>query len=123
MTRSLLRPWAVFVWIAASSVASQTLAGEAEVLLDQPEISTTVDNPVPPVVPTVYVVGRWIDPRTLVEYDKWRYDPLEPVTCSAVTSTCCGCATIVRTRRLVARSRRQSGFLWHGHRHEERRSK
>ena len=24
--------------------------------------------------------GQRIDPRTLVEYDKWRYDPLEPVT-------------------------------------------
>ena len=24
--------------------------------------------------------GRRIDPRSLVEYDKWRYDPLEPVT-------------------------------------------
>ncbi|MFH1267638.1 MAG: hypothetical protein ABIK89_18130 [Planctomycetota bacterium] len=25
--------------------------------------------------------GKRIDPRTLVEYDKWRYDPLEPVRC------------------------------------------
>jgi hypothetical protein len=25
--------------------------------------------------------GRQIDPRTLVEYDKWRYDPMEPVNC------------------------------------------
>ena len=24
--------------------------------------------------------GKRIDPRTLVEYDKWKYDPLEPVT-------------------------------------------
>lgn len=140
MTGSLFRTWAVFVCIAASSLASQSLAGEAEILLDQSEISTTVNNPGPPVVPTVYVVGRpdrtaqpvrmtkgltldgvrlsetllsesvlilqpngtgsWgyhagfdifrepdfrdgqrIDPRTLVEYDKWRYDPLENVTC------------------------------------------
>lgn len=140
MTGSLLRPWGVFVLIAASSVASQSPAGEAEIRLDRPQKSTTVDNPGPPVVPTVFVVGRpdrtvqpvrktkgltldgvrltetllsesvlilrpdgtgsWgyhagfdifrepdfrdgrrIDPRTLVEYDKWRYDPLEPVTC------------------------------------------
>lgn len=27
------------------------------------------------------VDGRRIDPRTRVEYDKWRYDPLEPVRC------------------------------------------
>jgi len=26
--------------------------------------------------------GKRIDPRTLVEYDKWRYDPLEPVRCA-----------------------------------------
>ena len=25
--------------------------------------------------------GRRIDPRSLVEYDKWKYDPLEPVRC------------------------------------------
>ena len=132
--------WFVFVLTTASLMASQSLAAEAEIPLNQPRVSTTVDNPGPPVVPTVYVVGRpdravqpvrktkgltldgvrltetllsasvlilrpdgtgsWgyhagfdifrepelrdgqrIDPRSLVEYDKWRYDPLEPVSC------------------------------------------
>jgi len=140
MIRSWLRPCGVFLVIAAWSGASPLRGGEAEILLDQPEVSTTVNNPGPPVVPTVYIVGRpdrsvqpvrktkgltldgvrltetllsesvlvlrpdgtgsWgyqagfdifrepdfrdgrrIDPRTLVEYDKWRYDPLESVTC------------------------------------------
>jgi len=133
------------VLIGAGLIASTVsccfaLAGETEMVMDQPEFSATVNNAGPPVVPTVYVVGRpdrtvqpvrktkgltldsvrltetllsesvlilrpdgtgsWgyhagfdifrepdfrdgrrIDPRTLVEYDKWRYDPLESVTC------------------------------------------
>ena len=28
-----------------------------------------------------YQSGKRVDPRSLVEYDKWKYDPLEPVRC------------------------------------------
>lgn len=122
-----------------SCVASSLLAADVEIPVDQPHQTAAIDNPGPPVVPTVYVVGqpdrmgapvrktkgltldgvrltetllsesvlilrpdgtgswgyhagfdifrepdlrdgRRIDPRSLVEYDKWRYDPLEPVT-------------------------------------------
>jgi len=115
------------------------LAGEIDVQLNQAKQPVIVENPGPPVVPTVYIVGQpdrttspvrktkgvtlndvrltdtllsesvlilrpdgtgsWgyhagfdifrepefrdgkrIDPRTLVEYDKWKYDPLEPVS-------------------------------------------
>jgi len=123
-------------WFASCCAA----AGEFELRLDRPEQTFTVDNPGPPVAPTIYLVGQpdrsakpvrktrgvrlggvlltetllsesvlilrpdgsgnWgyhagfdifrqphfvqgkpVDPRTLVEYDKWRYDPLEPVRC------------------------------------------
>ena len=139
MMRIFLRRWGVFVLTMTSFMANRSPAAEVEVLLDQPHVVATVDNPGPPVAPTVYVVGRpdrkvdpvrktkgitldgvrltetllsesvlilrpdgtgsWgyhtgfdifrepdfrdgqrIDPRTLVEYDKWRYDPLQPVT-------------------------------------------
>ncbi len=135
-----MRRYALWLLAFAPTIANYASAAEFEVRLNQPSQIVTVENPGPPVVPTVYVVGQpdrtvqpvrktkgialgdtrlseallsesvlilrpdgtgsWgyhagfdifrgpefrdgkrIDPRTLVEYDKWKYDPLEPVTC------------------------------------------
>lgn len=136
----MMRRYVLCLLTLAPTITNYTLAAEFDVRLNQPSQVINVENPGPPVVPTLYVVGQpdrtvqpvrktkgitlddtrlseallsesvlilrpdgtgsWgyhagfdifrepefrdgkrIDPRTLVEYDKWKYDPLEPVTC------------------------------------------
>ncbi len=140
MRVSCLLRWLSIGLSLSSTIAHFAMAAEVEIQLNQPCQVISVENPGPPVVPTLYVVGQpdrmakpvrktkgvtlngarltesllsesvlvlrpngtgsWgyhagfdifrgpefrdgerIDPRTLVEYDKWKYDPLESVTC------------------------------------------